>query len=170
MKLLNHCGALIVCALALAGCASRQPAADASALAPATTTATKSAQAILAFETICLKTASSFAGAADAAKAFGITEFSDLGFARMGMTKDSNLGVQIKPGVECAITTPSQADPTLSSQFGAAIARVSGGRAPGRFPVAIVVGGQPFIFHHDRQGGEAFVMLSADSKRAEGRK
>ncbi len=39
------------------------------------------------------------------------------------------------------------------------IARATGGRAPTRFPAVMVFKGQPFIFHHDRQGGEAFVML-----------
>jgi len=159
----SYC-ALVVATLALVGCVSRPPAADPSA------TAATSAQAVIAFEAICLKTAPSFGGAADAAKSFGITEFTDLGSARLGMTRDNRLGVQIKPGVECVITTPSQADRTLSSQFGAAIARFSSGHAPGQFPVVIVVGGQPFIFQHDRQGGEALVMLKPDSTRGADRK
>ncbi|MDN4592021.1 hypothetical protein DBA29_26410 [Xenophilus aerolatus] len=77
----------------------------------------------------------------------------------MGMTPDQKLGVQIKPATECVITTPTQPGPAAAQQFGQAIARATGGRAPGRFPVAIVFNGQPFIFHHDRDGGEAFVML-----------
>ena len=141
-------------ALALAGCASRS--------LPGTSTGVADAAlpGLRAFEAICLKTAPDFAGAAEAARSFGIDRLDDYGFARMGMTADKSLGVQIKPGVECVTTTPGSSDRTLSRQFGETIARFAGGRPPGVFPVAAVVGGRPFIFHHDRNGGEAFVMLS----------
>ncbi|WP_432727534.1 hypothetical protein [Variovorax sp. W6] len=171
MKNFNSYCTLIAAALALIGCASRLPATDVPATAIASTqTTVTSAQTAMAFETICLKTAPSFGGAVDAAKSLGITEFSELDSARFGRTKDNSLGVQIELGIECAIITPSQADRTLSLKFGAAIARFAHGHAPGRFPVAIVVDGQPFIFQHDRQSGEALVMLKPDSTRSADRK
>jgi hypothetical protein len=168
MKTTSFALVLTVAALAaLSACGTRQPR------QPVTDSAAPPGAVFLgirAFEAVCLKTAPSFAGAADAAKSFGIARVDDAGIGGMGMTTENSLGVQIKPGVECAITTPSQADRTLSSQFGAAIAQASGGRAPARFPVAIVVSAQPFIFHHDRQGGEAFVMLKTGPATRQRRK
>lgn len=139
--------------LALAGCASRTSAPGGPPVP------TETVAGIQAFEAVCLKTAPSFGGAVEAAESFGIGRWIDSPMGRIGMTQDQRLGAQIKPGIECVITTPTQDGPAAAQQFGLAVARATGGRVPGRFPVAIVLRGQPFIFHHDRDGGEAFLML-----------
>lgn len=51
--------------------------------------------AIEAFVDICLMTAPSFAGSAEAAKRFGINDLQDMGFTRVGFTADKNLSVQL---------------------------------------------------------------------------
>ncbi|WP_353236586.1 hypothetical protein [Diaphorobacter ruginosibacter] len=119
-------------------------------------------EAIQAFEDICLETAPSFAGAAQAAASFGILEIKDAGFMKMGSNANRSLGVQIKAENECAVTTPSQPDSQLTRQFLQAVGRHAGAAPRKRVPTKAYVRGVPFMFHHDRQGGEAFVMLKAD--------
>lgn len=114
-----------------------------------------------AFEEICLGTAPSFAGAKEASAKYGITDIQDMGFSSMGMTKDQSMGVQIKPNNECVITTAEQKNSRLTREFAQLIGRYSKAAAPKRVPAKATVNGAEFIFQHDRQGGEAFVMLKA---------
>ncbi len=135
---------------ALSACSATPPGNDPSHPAPD--------PAIAAFRSICLETAPSFAGASAAARQLGIG-LTDMGFVRLGMTADKSMGVQVKDNSECAVTTPSQADDQLTRRFLAMIAEVTG-TPPGRqVPVKVSVGDQTFIFTHDRNGGEAYVML-----------
>ncbi|MGC5702722.1 hypothetical protein J4P02_21190 [Pseudomonas sp. NFXW11] len=116
---------------------------------------------ILAFRDICLKSAPSFAGADTAARAHGIGELSDAGFARMGMNQDQTLGVQVQANKECAVTTPSQNDPSLTQQFLSILGKFSSTPVNQSLPAQITLDGQHFILMHDRRGGEAYVMLKA---------
>ena len=141
---------LAIVALTLSACASRT--------APAPSTAAPNAS-LAAFEEVCLRTAPSFSGAKAAAARHGITDVQDLGFTHMGMAKDNSIGVQIKPDTECVITTPSQKARDLGKAFQQVIARNAETPPAARFPTKARVGGAMFIFQHDRQGGEAFVML-----------
>jgi len=119
----------------------------------------KASNAIRAFEDVCLKTAPSFSGAPKAASSFGITEIIDAGFMKMGFNKDHSLSVQIKPNKECVITTPSQHDDTLTNQFLQVISQYSGETPDNHVPTEADINGIPFMFQHDRKGGEAYVML-----------
>ncbi|MFJ7142006.1 MAG: hypothetical protein ACN6P5_11665 [Pseudomonas protegens] len=116
---------------------------------------------ILAFRDICLKSAPSFAGAETAARAHGIVELTDAGFAKMGMNQDQTLGVQVQINKECAITTPSQNDSSLTLQFLSSVAKFSSTPVAQSVPARITLDGQSFILMHDRRGGEAYVMLKA---------
>ncbi|KAF0865986.1 hypothetical protein [Pseudomonas sp. LD120] len=116
---------------------------------------------ILAFRDICLKSAPSFAGAETAARAHGIAELTDAGFAKMGMNQDQTLGLQVKANQECAITTPNQNDSSLTQQFLNTAAKFSSTPVAQNVPARITLDGQTFILMHDRRGGEAYVMLKA---------
>ena len=116
---------------------------------------------ILAFRDICLKSAPSFAGAESAARAHGIVELTDAGFAKMGMNQDQTLGVQVQINKECAITTPSQNDSSLTLQFLSSVGKFSSTPVAQNVPARITLDGQSFILMHDRRGGEAYVMLKA---------
>ncbi|OYU10398.1 MAG: hypothetical protein CFE38_17910 [Comamonadaceae bacterium PBBC1] len=119
-------------------------------------------EAIKAFEAICLKTAPSFSGAAQVATAFGITAITNLGFMKMGFNKDQSMGIQIKSDKECVITTPSQRINGLTTQFLGAVSRYANAPSLDKVPSKVNINGVPFIFHHDRKGGEAYVMLKAN--------
>ena len=147
---------LISSALLLSACASNKT------MSTAQTESADPAESIKAFEAICLKTAPSFSGAEQAATAFGITEITDAGFMKMGFNKDQSMGVQIKSDKECAITTPSQRSNGLTAQFLGAVSRHTNMPSLNRVPSKVNINGVPFIFQHDRKGGEAFVMLKAN--------
>lgn len=120
------------------------------------------AMAIRAFEDVCLKTAPSFSGAAQAAATFGIVDLTDAGFMKTGFNKDQSLGVQIKANNECAVTTPSQRDNTLTRQLLQVVSQHAAAPQSNQVPTKVIIKGIPFIFQHDRDGGEAFVMLKAN--------
>ncbi|MBA1272522.1 hypothetical protein G7026_04025 [Pseudomonas azotifigens] len=136
---------------ALSACSTTPPGNDASQppLNPA----------IAAFRSICLETAPSFAGASAAARQHGIDGLTDMGFVKLGVTADKSIGVQVKENSECAVTTPSQPEEHLTRQFLETIADTTGGPAGRQVPIKVSVGGQTFLFTHDRNGGEAYVML-----------
>lgn len=117
---------------------------------------------LMAFEEVCIRTAPSFSGAKVAAAKYGITDIEDMGFTHSGMSKDQSIGVQIKPNNECVITTPSQKAPNLTREFLQLVSRNSNTAASTRVPMKAQIEGAIFIFHHDRKGGEAFVMLRAN--------
>ncbi len=146
MKLLY----LAAAAALLSACAS-QPS------GPVAVTSTS----IQAFRDICLKNAPDFAGSIAAAKAYGVTELEDLGFMTAGFNGDKSLSVQLKPGVECVVTTENQKDDSLTRQFLSVVAESANSPTPRSVPVKFVLAGQTFIAMHDRRGGEAFVLLKA---------
>ncbi|AZC27291.1 MULTISPECIES: hypothetical protein [Pseudomonas] len=116
---------------------------------------------ILAFRDICLKSAPSFAGAQTAAREHGIGGLSDAGFAMMGMNQDQTLGVQVRANKECAVTTPTQNDNSLTQQFLGVAGKFSSTPVEQSLPARLTIGGQVFLLMHDRRGGEAYVMLKA---------
>lgn len=115
--------------------------------------------AIKAFADICIKTAPSFSDAANAAKSYGIEKFDDLGFMVMGSTKDQSLSVQIQKNKECAITTETQSDKSLTQQFIQTVSESTNSEVATKVPFKAKIQNDVFIFHHDRKGGEAYVML-----------
>lgn len=117
---------------------------------------------VQAFRDICLQTAPSFAEAHRVARQHGITEMTDMGFATVGFNANKSLGIQVKVSHECVVTGESQQDDTLTSQMLSAAAVNAGTTVPRKAPVKMVIAGQRFILMHDRQDGEAFVMLKPD--------
>ncbi|MBB4571391.1 hypothetical protein [Rhizobium leucaenae] len=146
--------------VALAGCTTSSPQSTSAAAAPAG----KTDVAINAFKKLCLQTAPDFAAGIQGAKRYGVT-FLDLGGEQSGMTKDESMSVQIKPGKECAITSPNRADTTLHQQFLRTVAefadKVPQDDKPNQ-PFIATIKGRRFIFQHDRKGGEAYVMLNLE--------
>lgn len=143
----------LVPTLFLVACAAPQPAVQQS-----------EAPAVGAFRDICLSTAPSFSAAAEAAQAHGVTELTDVGFMRLGFNGDKSLGVQISENKECVVTTPVQPADYLTGQFLVAVATSTGTPQAAGVPSKVRIGGEMFILMHDRQGGEAFVMLKADNR------
>jgi hypothetical protein len=116
---------------------------------------------IAAFRDICLKTAPTFSGAEEAAKAHGIDEI--IGpEPKMGFTKDQSMGIQLKEN-ECVVTTPAQANKALTKQFLAAISEYLKVPVGKKVPAMITIENQAFIVFHDRDDGEAFVLLKKGS-------
>jgi hypothetical protein len=116
---------------------------------------------VRAFKDICLASAPGFTAGAEAAKKYGIASWTPLGKAKMGMTKDSSLSVQITPGKECAITTKAKAGNAAHGQFMAAVlgaTKSQGITEKTASPFQASLGGKKFVFTHDRSGGEAYVM------------
>lgn len=144
----------IIAVTMLMGCATNPTATS------STVSGSEMPTAIKAFTDICLKTAPSFSGAAKEASAYGVTEITDAGFMKMGFNQDQSLGVQIKENKECAITTPNQRDQSLTKKFTQAVGQHTGAPAAKSAPFKGKIGNEVFIFQHDRQGGEAFVMLN----------
>lgn len=134
--------------LVLAGCATSTPNLP---------TPVKS-KAIEAFTDICLKTAPTFAGSAEAAKRYGIDDLQDMGFTRIGFTSDKNLAVQLSEK-ECVVTTPNQPDDSLTRQLLSAAQPYSQTTVADRVPSKVRIQGGNFILQHDRKGGEAYVLL-----------
>ncbi|WP_431484022.1 hypothetical protein [Pseudomonas solani] len=116
--------------------------------------------AIQAFRDICLKTAPDFSQAAVVAKTLGV-EVTDMGFMMAGFNADKSMSVQIQAGKECAVTTPSQRDESLTRQLLDSARGLSGTPVAQTAPSMVTLGGQVFILAHDRSGGEAYVLLKA---------
>lgn len=117
---------------------------------------------VQAFRDICLQTAPSFAEAHQVARQHGIAEVTDMGFATIGFNADKSLSIQVKVSRECVVTSEPQQDETLTSQLLTAAAVSAGTTVPRKVPVRMMIGGQSFILMHDREGGEAFVMLKPE--------
>jgi hypothetical protein len=120
---------------------------------------------IRAFKEICLASAPSFANGTQLAKKYGVETWLPLGKEKMGMTKDHSLSVQIKPGRECAITTPTRPGATVHTQFMNAIISAT---KPGAiteetsFRFSAIIGGKKYLFGHIRRDGEAYVKAPKD--------
>jgi len=115
-------------------------------------------KAINLFKAVCLDTAPSFNKAESASSDNGINIL-DGGFMKLGFNGDKSLGVQIKKGKECVVTTPSYNDSSLTSNFLISVADYLGVKPAKKVPFVAKVNNTEFIFVHDRKGGEAFVML-----------
>ena len=117
---------------------------------------------VQAFRDICLRTAPSFAEAHRVALQHGITEMTDMGFATIGFNADKSLSIQVKVSHECVVTSEPQQDDTLTRQLLTAAAVNAGTTVPRKVPVKMMIAGQPFILMHDRESGEAFVMMTPE--------
>jgi hypothetical protein len=111
-------------------------------------------QGVAAFSDICLATAPDFTDAPAAAAVYGVTDFTEVGDLKLGLRTDNAISVQLTGTSECAVTTPSRAA-NPRNQF----LSIVPGLTASTLPAATTIGGSSFIIQHDRQGGEAFVML-----------
>lgn len=146
--------ALIASAIFLSACAAQNAATP--PVAPAATD-----DALLVFENVCINTAPTFADAPAKATKYGIARLDDLGFAQIGMRGDRSLSVQIQQGKECAVTTPPRNNEGLTAAFLQLISRQTGAELRTQVPTTVQLRGTAYVFHHDRRGGEAYVMLKA---------
>lgn len=117
---------------------------------------------INAFIDICLNTAPSFSEAQNKAKEYEINEITDLGFMKMGITNDKSLSTQITENKECVITTPNQNNSNLTKLFTKEVSRKIGSPVSKSMPFKINIENTTFIILHDRNGGEAFVILKQE--------
>jgi hypothetical protein len=118
---------------------------------------------VQAFREVCLASAPSFAKGTELAKKFGVKNWIPLGKQQIGDTADGSLSIQIQPGKECATTTQTRRGAAVHAQFMKTVAGAVS--TPGiteqtKNPFAASAGGKPFIFGHDRNGGEAYVMVA----------
>jgi hypothetical protein len=139
----------------LSGCNTTAPA-SVPATQPSIPPGTKLDPGLAVFRDVCLGSAPSFAAGVAVAKKYGVEVVGGL-----GMSEDHSLGVQIKPGKECAVTTEARPGSVVRTQFlqivsAAAAAPIDQNTS---IPFAARVGGQNSIFHHDRKGGEAYVII-----------
>ena len=120
---------------------------------------------IRAFKEICIASAPSFAKGDQLAKKYGIETWLPLGKEKVGMTKDQSVSVQIQPGKECTITTPTRPGATVHTQFMNALISAA---KPGAiteetsFRSRATIGGKKYIFGHVRHDGEAYIMSPKD--------
>ena len=152
--------------VALSGCqTTRGPSKAQSEEEMRAALAAKTDVGVQAFQDICLATAPDFASAEKLAAKYGAKDWIELGEGKSAMTADDSLSVQIKPGKECAITTPSRPGRQAVWQFADAVTKATGlhtATGEGGAYAAIAVGayrGQGYVFGLDRNGGEAYVML-----------
>jgi hypothetical protein len=144
MNRITACAVLCYCAFpAFAQQSSTQPA--------------KRSLGLDAFAAICLATAPDFSKTTDKAAAFGIELIGD-GSVKDGMTEDKSLTASVKSN-GCTITTESQRNRKLSEEFRALVAEFTGIKQTSKFPFKIQIGGKDFLVMHDRNDGEAFVLL-----------
>ena len=136
-----------------------QPVSGGNVVAPAAPAPAATVEAsdpgVAAFRDICLATAPSFANATNAAAAYGVADFLNIGDLSIGSRADNTIAVQLTAGSKCVITTPSRAT-NPRDQF---LSIVPGLSTTSALPATTTIGGSTFIIQHDRQGGEAFVML-----------
>jgi hypothetical protein len=118
---------------------------------------TKHSPGLDAFAGICLAGAPDFLKVSEKAASFGI-ELMDAGSMKMGMTNDKSLAAQIKSN-ECTITIPSQRKLKLGEEFRALVAELTGSKQASSFPFKVQIGDKAFIVMHDRDDGEAFILL-----------
>ena len=105
---------------------------------------------VAAFRDICMANAPTFAGSVAAATAYGITTTNNLGFLVTGINPETQVNIQVEPGEQCSVVTPSRTTNAIVAQF----ATLVGKTIPGRKTIA----GSDFLFTHDRNGREAYTM------------
>lgn len=117
---------------------------------------------ISAFRDICLATAPTFEQAEAAAKKYGIESLEKHIVSYSGMTADKRMRMQLKPKRECVITTENLKDDDLTSRFISLVSEFSKLPLEQKVPTKAVIGSNNFVVMHDRNGGEAFVILKLD--------
>ena len=112
-----------------------------------------------AFEALCLATAPDFASAGVKAAPMGFGDPTDLGLGKLYFTPNNEMGLQVKEGKECAVTMESEGGRQITNQFISLVGRYAETTKVDGVPFVASLNGENFIFMHDPNGGEAFVML-----------
>lgn len=153
--------------VALAGCQSTQTSSKSqSDEERSVALAAKTDVGVEVFKEVCLATAPQFTDAERVAAKYGAKDWMELGADKIANTSDGSVSFQIKPGEECAITTPNRQDRHAVWQFADAVTGATG------IHVSVGEGGQftalgigtyrdhQYVFGLDRTGGEAYVMIA----------
>src|SRR5262245_44322646 len=144
-------------AVVMCGCSTTTPPPDSETVPPPGKASAVAGYdvGVAAFRDVCVDSAPSFNDAPAVAKKYGVDSLaSGVG----GMTKDGSLSVQIKPASECAVTTANRPGNAVTKQFLSTVTAATGSTAR-QTPLVAKIRGSTFIFMHERNGGEAFVML-----------
>ncbi len=140
---------------------------------PVATTVVANASVIQAFEEICLKTAPSFSKAMVVSADYGILDFIQFGEVTIGATQDSSISLELVANKECVVSTKKLKDDNLAAQFQQKVAQFTDDAKDAdevkqalHAPFKAKFNGQNFVFKHNQEEGETFLMLNLGSEDA----
>lgn len=125
---------------------------------------------IQAFEEICLKTAPSFSKAMVVSADYGILDFIQFGEVTIGATQDSSISLELVANKECVVSTKKVKDDNLAAQFQQKVAQFTDDAHDAdevsqalHAPFKAKLNGQHFVFKHNREEGETFLISNLGS-------
>lgn len=125
---------------------------------------------IQAFEEICLKTAPSFSKAMVVSADYGILDFIQFGEVTIGATQDSSISLELVANKECVVSTKKLKDDNLAAQFQQKVAQFTDDAQDAdevsqalHAPFKAKLNGQHFVFKHNREEGETFLISNLGS-------
>jgi hypothetical protein len=125
---------------------------------------------IKAFEEICLKTAPSFSNAMVVSADYGILDFIQFGEVTIGATQDNSISLELVANKECVVSTKKLKDDNLVAQFQQKVAQFTDDANDAdevsqalHAPFKAKLNGQNFVFKHNREEGETFLISNLGS-------
>lgn len=125
---------------------------------------------IKAFEEICIKTAPSFANAMVVSADYGILDFIQFGEVRLGATQDSSISLELIENKECIVSTKTLKDGNPLEQLQQKVMQFTDDAQDANdvaqalhAPFKARLNGQNFVFKHNQEEGETFLMLNLGS-------
>lgn len=125
---------------------------------------------IKAFEEICIKTAPSFANAMVVSADYGILDFIQFGEVRLGATQDSSISLELIENKECIVSTKTLKDGNPLKQLQQKVVQFTDDAKDANevaqalhAPFKARLNGQNFVFKHNQEEGETFLMLNLGS-------
>ena len=125
---------------------------------------------IKAFEEICIKTAPSFANAMVVSADYGILDFIQFGEVRLGATQDSSISLELIENKECIVSTKTLKDGNPLEQLQQKVVQFTDDAQDANdvaqalhAPFKARLNGQNFVFKHNQEEGETFLMLNLGS-------
>lgn len=125
---------------------------------------------IKAFEEICIKTAPSFANAMVVSADYGILDFIQFGEVRLGATQDSSISLELIENKECIVSTKTLKDGNPLKQLQQKVVQFTDDAQDANdvaqalhAPFKARLNGQNFVFKHNQEEGETFLMLNLGS-------
>lgn len=115
---------------------------------------------ITALKKVCIQRVSDFSAPASCLEKYSSKVSTSETLGLIGASEDNEAGAQIKPNLEYAITAKDRTNQSkLSIQFQKTVFGDAFANAGQASPLQGKVGEHKFIFLHDTNGDEAFVML-----------